>query len=127
MRWPEWNEQIQHAKLDGELLVGSAVTVKFRRGGNVRFEVIELEPERLLVDEARFPGARLGHEHRLTPTKAGAEISHRVYVRGPLWPIFALLLGRKRMRKSVIRFCERERELAEARPQPGRGKRRRRR
>jgi hypothetical protein len=112
-RWPEWNPQIERAEVDGELLPGAAVTIKFRRGGNVRFQVVALDPGRLLIDEARFPGARLGHEHRVRRRGKEVEIIHRLYVRGPLWPLFALLLGRKRMRRLVVEFIERERELAE--------------
>jgi uncharacterized protein YndB with AHSA1/START domain len=121
-RWPDWNEQIQRAEVDGELRVGAEVRVKFRRGGTVKFEVEALEPERLLVAEARFPGARLGHEHRLSPGRSTVEISHRVYVRGPLAGFWSLMIGRNRMRESVVRFAERERELTEpkARQKPRR-------
>jgi hypothetical protein len=87
--------------------------VKLRRGGRMQFEIVRLEPERLFVDEARLPGARLGHEHRVTPEGKGSEITHRIYVRGPFSGLFALLLGRKRMSESVVSFVERERELAE--------------
>jgi hypothetical protein len=112
-RWREWNEQVERATVEGELAAGSTVSVKLRRGGTVRQEVIALDPGRLLITEARFPGARQGHEHRVDPRGRGSEITHRIYVRGPLWPLFALLLGRRRMRRSVTQFVARERELAE--------------
>ncbi|HEX2468351.1 MAG TPA: SRPBCC family protein [Solirubrobacterales bacterium] len=112
-RWPEWNDQLESGELEGEFAVGEKLRVKFRRGGRMQFEIVALEPERLLVDEARMPGARLGHEHRLEPAGEGVEITHRIYVRGALSGLFALLLGRTRMRESVVRFVERERELAE--------------
>jgi hypothetical protein len=79
----------------------------------MQFEIVALEPERLLIDEARLPGARLGHEHRVEPKGNGSQITHRIYVRGPFSGLFALLLGRKRMSESVVRFVEREKELAE--------------
>jgi hypothetical protein len=122
-RWSDWNEQVVRAELDGELRVGAEAKVRLHRGGTVRFTVTELEPERLLVDEARFPGARLGHEHRLRPGTNSVEISHRLYVNGPLAGLWSLLIGRKRMREQVVRFVERERELTEPRTK----KRRRRR
>ena len=113
-RWPEWNEQIERAELDHEnLQVGATARIKFKRGGTVKFEVTAIEPERLLVDEARFPGARLGHEHRLSPASRGCEITHRLYVEGPLSGFWSRMLGRKRMRESVARFIERERALTE--------------
>jgi hypothetical protein len=116
-RWPDWNEQLERVEFDGELRVGAEVRLKLRRGGTVRFAVTELEPERLLVDEARFPGARLGHEHRLAPGKSSVEITHRVYLEGPLSGFWALMMGRKRLRESVVRFVERERELTEPKAQ----------
>jgi uncharacterized protein YndB with AHSA1/START domain len=112
-RWPQWNEQIERAEADGELAVGSQAKVKFKRGGTVRFEVVELEPERRLISEARFPGARLGHEHRLAPGRSSVEVSHRIYLEGPLSGFWSLMIGRRRVRESVVRFAERERELAE--------------
>jgi hypothetical protein len=130
-RWSAWNDQIERAELEGPLEVGTVVRIKLKRGGTIRYSILELDPERLLVDEARLPGARMGHEHRISPTAAGIEIANRIYVRGPLAGLYRLLMGR-RIRDSVPGFVERERELAEAassRPtsESRRGSRRRRR
>lgn len=117
-RWPEWNEQLEHGELEGEFASGERIRVKFKRGGRMQFVIVALEPERLFCDEARLPGARFGHEHRLQPldgSAGGCEITHRLYVRGFASGFWALLLGRKRMRESVVAFCEREREIAEER------------
>jgi uncharacterized protein YndB with AHSA1/START domain len=114
-RWAEWNDQVQRAESDAELLPGATVSAKLRRGGTVRYTVTALEPGRLLIWEARLPGARQGHEHRVEPRGGQAEVTHRLFVRGPLWPLFALLLGRKRMRESVVAFADRERALVEGR------------
>lgn len=114
-RWPEWNSQLADGELEGSLAVGEKVRVKYRRGGKMQFEITALEPERLLADEARLPGARLGHEHRLTPTDGGCEISHRIYVRGPAASFWALMLGRRRIRESVTESVERQRGLVETR------------
>jgi len=124
VRWPDWNEQLERVEFDGELRVGAEVRLKLRRGGTVRFAVSELEPERVFADEARFPGARLGHEHRLAPGKSSVEITHRVYLEGPLSGFWALMMGRKRLRESVVRFVERERELTEPKAGSRGGKRR---
>jgi len=114
-RWPEWNEQLEYGELEGEFAEGERIRVKFRRGGKMQFEIVAIEPGRLFVDESRLPGARFGHEHRVESLGGGmAEITHRLYVRGFMSWFWSLLLGRKRMRESVVQFCERERELAEA-------------
>jgi hypothetical protein len=74
--------------------------------------VTELEPLRLFVDEAKFPGARLGHEHRMKPGKSSVEVTHRLYVEGPMSGFWSLMLSRKRMRELVVSFTKRERELS---------------
>jgi uncharacterized membrane protein len=112
-RWPDWNRQLERVEADGELRVGAELRAKMRRGGTVSFAVVELEPERLLRLEARFPGARLGHEQRLAAGRSSVEITHRVYLDGPLAGFWALMMGRGRLRESVVGFVEREREIAE--------------
>jgi len=111
-RWPEWNEQLESGELHGELAVGAEATVKFKRGGKMLFKVTELEPGRLFVDEAKLPGCRFGHEHRVEPAAEGSEITHRLYLKGPTSGAFSRLFGRKRMRESVVGFVEKEIELA---------------
>ena len=112
-RWPEWNEQLEYGEIDGDLAVGTGATVKFKRGGKMRFRVVAVEPERLFVDEARLPGCRFGHEHRVEPAGSGSEITHRLYLIGLTSGLFSRLFGRKRMRENVVKFVERERELVE--------------
>jgi hypothetical protein len=125
-RWPEWDERLQSAELDGELAVGAELRLKLRKGGTTRYDVLELQPGRLLLTETRFPGARVGHEQRVeADPKGGAEITHRLYVEGPLWVLWALMLGRKRMRTQVASFVERERELVEPSERQPKRKRRR--
>jgi len=137
-RWSDWDERIERATLvprrkrdddsgedgDGELAAGSIVAVKLRKGGTTMYGVVAIEPDRALTTETRFPGARFGHERRVEPAGAGATITHRLYVAGPLWVPWALMLGRKRMRESVVAFAARERELAEPRAPRKRRKRR---
>jgi hypothetical protein len=105
--------------------VGSTVRVKMRKGGTQLQRVTELEPERLLRMEYHFPGARIAHEHRLEPDDSGSEITHAITISGLLWVLWALMLGRGRLRKAVAGFIDREWELVE--PPPQRSKRRRRR
>jgi uncharacterized protein YndB with AHSA1/START domain len=111
-RWPEWNPQAQRAEVPGgELVEGGEVRVKLRRGGTVRHTVIEVEPQVALATEVRFPGARVLHEHRVSDAHRGSEVTHRISVSGPLWALWAPMLGRRRMRESLAGYLEREREL----------------
>ena len=96
-----------------------------RKGGTQLQRVSELDPEQLLVTEWHFPGARIAHRHALEPADDRLADHPRDHVSGPLWVLWALMLGRGRLRKAVAGFIERERELVE--PPPPRSKRRRRR
>jgi hypothetical protein len=111
-RWSDWNGDIEQAWLEGPFEVGGRARIKFRGRPAMRFTVTALEHERLFVDEARLPLARIGHEHRLEALDGGVRILNRLYIAGPAAPLYGLVMGR-RMRRSVIGFVERERELAE--------------
>jgi uncharacterized protein YndB with AHSA1/START domain len=118
-RWPEWDRQVQRAEVDDELRQGAEVKTKMRGGGTVRHTVTELEPGLSLAYEARFPGARSGHQLRLKPGRRSVEVTHRRYVDGPLAGFWSLMLGRKKMREAVEGYLERELELT--RSSSGRG------
>jgi uncharacterized protein YndB with AHSA1/START domain len=107
-RWPEWDARYQEAELltDGDLREGSEIRVRLRKGGSTRHEVVTLEPGRLLVTEYSLPGARVGHEHLVEPRGPGAEVTHRLYVDGPLGGVWALMLGRKRLSETVQTFTD---------------------
>jgi uncharacterized protein YndB with AHSA1/START domain len=111
-RWAEWDPRVERAETEAPLEIGAEVKVKLRKGGTTRHRVVELDPGRTLVTEYALPGARAGHAHELMPARGGGtEVVHRLYVDGPLAGLWALMLGRKRMRETVAGFAEREREL----------------
>ena len=112
-RWKDWNEQIAEAELHGPFVVGTNARVRFRRSPRpLTFTITALEHGRLFTDEARLPGARLGHEHVIEHEGAKTTIRHRLYFDGPAERVYALLMGRK-MRAAVQRFGELERRLVE--------------
>lgn len=61
--WPHWNAEIKRASLDGALRLGAKAKIVFRTGLRLRFRVVEFEQGHLFTDEARLPGARMGHRH----------------------------------------------------------------
>jgi hypothetical protein len=115
-RWKDWNEQIAEAALHGPFVVGAQARIRFKRSPrSLTFIVTALEPGRLFTDEARLPGTRLGHEHRVAVDGETTKISHRLYFDGPAERIYVLLMGRQ-MQSAVRRFAARERSLVEANP-----------
>ena len=105
-RWPDWDPRVQSAQAAGPLAEGIEVRVKLRKGGTTRQRVAALEPGRRLVTEYALPGARVGHDRTVEARGPGSEVTHRLYVDGPLAGFWALMLGRRRMREAVTEFTD---------------------
>jgi len=92
--WPRWNAEIKTASLDGPLVLGARARVVFRTGLRLRFSVVEFEQGLLFTDEARLPGARMGHRHVVEPAlDGGARLTNTIYIEGALAPIWRRILG----------------------------------
>lgn len=92
--WPRWNPELKRARLDRPLGPGAEARVAFRSGLRLRFRVVEFEDGRLFTDEARLPGARMGHRHVVEADgSGGSELTNTIYVDGPLAALWRRLLG----------------------------------
>jgi hypothetical protein len=92
--WPRWNDELKSAKLDGPLRLGVSAKITFKTGLRLRFEVVEFEEGRLFTDEARLPGARMGHRHLVEPSAHdGSRLTNTIYIEGPLAPLWRRVLG----------------------------------
>ena len=98
--WRDWNPEIAAAELHGPFEVGATARVRFKTGLRLRFRLIEVEHERLFTDEARIPGARMGHRHVLEPTGTGVRFRNTIYFDGPLAGLWATLT-RKRVARAI--------------------------
>jgi len=81
--WPVWNRELKRAKLDRPLAQGAEAKIAFRTGLRLRFRVVEFEDGRLFTDEARLPGARMGHRHLVEPIATGSRLTNTIYIEGP--------------------------------------------
>lgn len=109
-RWPEWNPAIAAAKLVGPFAIGTVAVIRFRGRPPMKFEITALEPGTAFVDEARLPGARLGHEHRVAEGDGDVTVTHRIYFEGPLAEVWGALMGR-RIRRDLRTFLDNEQRL----------------
>lgn len=92
--WPEWNAELERASLDGPLALGTRARIVFRSGLRLRFRVVEFEPGRLFTDEARLPGARMGHRHLVEPRPGGgSRLVNMIYIEGALAWLWRRILG----------------------------------
>jgi hypothetical protein len=92
--WPKWNAEIRSARMDDPLVAGASARIVFRTGLRLRFHVVEYELGRLFTDEARLPGARMGHRHLVEPDQAGGScLTNTIYIDGLLAPLWRRILG----------------------------------
>lgn len=91
--WPRWNREIKSARLGGPLALGATARIVFRTGLRLRFRVVEFEEGRLFTDEARLPGARMGHRHLVEEDGSGSRLVNTIYVEGPLAALWRRILG----------------------------------
>ena len=91
--WSKWNAEIKRASLDRPLGLGAIARIVFRSGLRLRFEVIEHEDGRLFTDQARLPGARMGHRHLIEASDRGCLLTNTIYIEGPAASIWRLILG----------------------------------
>jgi ligand-binding SRPBCC domain-containing protein len=91
--------EIASASLDGPLALGARAAIRFRTGLRLRFTVVAFEDGVSFTDEARLPGARMGHRHRLeTLDGGGTLLENTIYLRGPLSGLWVRLAGRRASR-----------------------------
>jgi polyketide cyclase/dehydrase/lipid transport protein len=92
--WPEWNRELKSARLDAPLARGATARISFKTGLRLRFRVVECEDGRLFTDEARLPGARMGHRHLVEPSASGgSRLTNTIYIEGPLGPLWKRVMG----------------------------------
>jgi hypothetical protein len=91
--WPKWNSEIRSAALDQPLALGASARIIFRTGLRLRFRVVDYEEGRLFTDEARLPGARMGHRHLIEPNGTGSRLVNTIYIEGALAPLWRRILG----------------------------------
>jgi hypothetical protein len=88
-----WNDELKRATLERPLRQGAEAKIVFRTGLRLRFRVVEFEDGRLFTDEARLPGARMGHRHLVEPAPGGSHLTNTIYIDGPLAGLWRRILG----------------------------------
>jgi hypothetical protein len=91
--WPRWNRELKRAVLDRPLGEGAQAKIAFRTGLRLRFRVVEFKDGGLFTDEARLPGARMGHRHLVEATAAGSRLTNTIYIDGSLAGLWRRILG----------------------------------
>jgi Polyketide cyclase / dehydrase and lipid transport len=107
--WPEWNRELASARLEGPFELGTVARVRFKTGLRLRFRLVEVDPPKVFTDEARLPGARMGHRHVLESIPTGTRLRNTIYFAGPLAGLWARVMGER----GVAALSEGQRRMAE--------------
>ena len=93
--WPQWQPDMEWARLDGPFAAGSTGEVKPKGGPKVPFVIERLVPGREYVDVSRLLGARLTFDHQVQDTPdGGCRVTVRTTLSGPLARLWLLILGK---------------------------------
>jgi hypothetical protein len=110
---PEWpGGIIEAAKIDGDFVVGATITTK-AGGPTTKITVTSMDPPRMWVGVARFPGLTLTAEHLIEPAGDTTVLTERVTTSGPLGGVAARLIG-KRLAAGFVQTTARIARLAES-------------
>src|SRR3954470_4800277 len=107
--WREWSKGVEESELDGEFEAGSKGKVKPPQLPRSSFELVEVEPERSFISQAKLPGGTIRLEHELEPSNGGTRITHRTTIDGPLDFVWSRVVGwviKRELAPSVDRLAE---------------------
>lgn len=83
-RWPEWNEDLARAALEGDFAAGSTIRMTSKDGDSVELRIAEaVEPERF-VDEADLGTVTVRTTHQVERTDSDrVRVAYRMEISGP--------------------------------------------
>jgi uncharacterized protein YndB with AHSA1/START domain len=83
-QWPSWNAGIETIEIDGPFAVGTRFTMTPPGQEPVTLQLVEVEPERLFVDELDAGDFAVRTLHRLEPLAGGrTRVVYRTEIDGP--------------------------------------------
>jgi uncharacterized protein YndB with AHSA1/START domain len=116
--WREWSKGVEESELEGEFEAGSEGQVKPPQLPRSKFELLEVEPERRFVTQAKLPvgTGKIRIEYEVEPSNGGSRITHRAKIDGPLDFLWGPAVGwmvKRELAPSVDRLAELAVEKAE--------------
>jgi hypothetical protein len=94
-RWHLWQDDIEHARLNGEFKSGGTFAFKPKGGPKLTLELADVRPNALFVDITRFPLARMVDSHELIERGDELEIKTTIRMEGPLAFLWRKIVGQE--------------------------------
>lgn len=98
--WNTWDHGIEFSTINGPFKAGTTGTLKPKGGPLVHTKITAVEPNKMFVDEAKLPLARIIVSHFLTKSNGRTQVTHKIEMTGPLAFFFAIVIGRN-MKKNL--------------------------
>jgi len=112
-KWPEHNDALEWAKVEGPVAVGTRIVMKPKGSGKTSATITEIVPLRTFRTETKLPLARLCIEHEMSALPSGGtRFTHRWTMSGPLSGLFWKLFGERAssslpaMLDNIVRIAE---------------------
>jgi hypothetical protein len=83
-QWNTWQNDIEFAKLNSKLKLGSKISFRPKGGPSILLEIVEFEDKKKFTDVTRFPLAKMYDAHELIIAGNIVEIKTTVSIKGPL-------------------------------------------
>jgi len=92
--WPEWDEAVAWARLDGPFAAGSTGVLKPKGGPKVSFVIETLEHGSEFTDISSLPGASLRIRHLVSVEDSWTRVDIEVSIEGPLAWLWRRAIGK---------------------------------
>jgi len=93
--WPQQDESLQSAGINGPFAVGSIITLKPKGSPTVKVQLIEVTPLKSFSSTGSLPLAKLQFDHKARAEGGKIEFTQSVTMTGPLSGLFSRLMGGK--------------------------------
>ncbi|WP_217430732.1 hypothetical protein [Sphingomonas bacterium] len=94
-RWPEWDHELEWARISGEVRVGAPFTLKPKRGPQVAMAVVDMQRPTRFSDLARLPLARMRTDHQFASSGTVTTVTVTISISGPLAFVWDRVVARK--------------------------------
>ncbi len=83
-QWHTWQDDIEYAKLEGELKTGAFFQFKPKGGPKFKIELTDVKPNVIFTDVTRFPLAKMYDAHEIIVHGDELELKCTISITGPL-------------------------------------------
>lgn len=83
-QWSVWQDDIEFAKLEEKMALGSKISFRPKGGPTIKLEIIDYVDNKKFTDLTRFPLAKMTDVHELIIEGNSVEIKSTVSIEGPL-------------------------------------------